>query len=75
MEFSKAMALRCTLVLGVAGMLFSGYLSFGELFGVGAGGSCPAASAAILGVPTCVYGFVMYAIITIVSLAGLTARE
>ncbi len=77
MEFSKKMALKCTLVLGVAGMLFSGYLSFGELVmpSLVAGVSCPSASAGIFGIPTCVYGFVMYTIITIISLAGLSSRE
>ena len=71
------MALKAILVLGIAGALFSGYLSFGELVmpSLVAGVSCPSSSAGIFGIPTCVYGFVMYTIIIIVALAGLASKE
>lgn len=63
--------LKTILGLSVFGMLFSGYLSYGELtktcsFGCSATGD-------ILGLPACVYGLVMYTIIT--ALAILAYRE
>ncbi|HEX5037841.1 MAG TPA: hypothetical protein VFX30_11845 [bacterium] len=58
----------------MAGLLFSGYLSYQELFGPASrmeGVSCGEAAFPIPGPPVCVYGFVMYAVILILSLLGL----
>jgi uncharacterized membrane protein len=64
-------ALKTISVIAVAGVLFSGYLSYGELFK----GSCSlegvsCGSGDIGGVPACVYGFVMYSIVLVVSVLG-----
>lgn len=65
-------ALKSIMYLSIAGMLFSGYLSYGELFAkVCALGTCTAVG----GVPACVYGFVMYAIVFIISMLGLKSKE
>jgi uncharacterized membrane protein len=58
-------------VVSVFGLAFSATLSYQELAGVAA--SCPATGAAgtILGLPACVYGFAMYAILVSVSGLGL----
>lgn len=52
-------------------MLFSGYLSFKELTegSCALGGAC--SSQNIFGIPVCVYGLGMYAIIFLVALWGL----
>jgi len=68
----KQKALLTILIISIAGMLFSGYLSFGELFG----NSCPVGGcSALVGVPTCVYGFVMYFVVFVVSLLGLKSKK
>ena len=67
-------ALKAIMWLSVAGMLFSGYLSYSELFqrvcalGVG---TCTNVG----GVPACVYGFVMYLIVFVISLMGLRSKN
>jgi hypothetical protein len=70
---SKNKALKIILAISVAGMLFSGYLSYGELFA----GVCPLGGgcASVIGLPACVYGFIMYLIVFCISLAGLRAKE
>jgi len=66
--------LKIIMLFSVFGMLFSGYLSFGEFFPSGSPGlACAAASAKILGLPTCIYGFIMYAVIGV--LAYLSFRS
>ena len=69
----KSSALKIILGLSIAGMLFSGYLSFGEL----TSGVCPVGGgcSSLLGLPTCVYGFVMYLAVFIVSLTGLRSKK
>jgi uncharacterized membrane protein len=58
-------------VISLIGLAFSGTLSYRELAGLSA--SCPATGAAgtILGLPACVYGLAMYAILTAVAAWGL----
>jgi uncharacterized membrane protein len=69
----KELALKIILWISIAGMLFSGYLSYGELFAkvcyasqLGMG-SCNS----VVGIPACVYGFFMYLIVFVVSIFGL----
>jgi uncharacterized membrane protein len=66
-------ALKTILVLAIAGMLFSGYLSYTELFRgtCAAGGGC----SNIGGLPTCLYGFMMYLIVFIIAILGVKAKE
>jgi hypothetical protein len=73
---TKLLALKIILGIGIAGVLFSGYLSYKELFGT-CPLSCPAvgASGTVLGYPACIYGFVMYAILTIIAAIGLRANK
>ena len=69
---TKKIALRIILLISVAGLLFSGYLSYGEL----AQKVCPLGGCLnVLGAPACVYGFVMYLIVFIVSLFGLKSEK
>jgi len=69
---SKQGALKTILVISVAGLLFSGYLSFGELFLK----SCPVGGCSnLLGVPVCVYGFVMYLCVFFISLLGINSKN
>ncbi len=66
-DMESKRALGIVLWISVLGMLFSGYLSFTELTaGVCAVGGCQA----LLGVPTCVYGFVMYLVVFIFCILG-----
>ncbi|MFA6100217.1 MAG: hypothetical protein WC750_05110 [Patescibacteria group bacterium] len=70
---TKKLALKIILILAIAGMLFSGYLSYGELVQR----ACPLAGACttVAGVPACVYGFIMYLAVLIVSALGLRAKN
>ena len=67
-------ALWTVFVLGVAGTLFSGTLTYRELFGATAL-SCPSPGApgTLLGYPACVYGLAVFVAITVVSWLGLRA--
>ncbi len=55
----------------LAGVAFSGTLSYREL--TGAAASCPAVGApgTIFGLPACVYGLVMFALLAVLSGFGL----
>jgi len=70
---NKQTALKIITGMSILGMLFSGYLSYGEL----TAGTCPIGGgcSAIIGIPTCVYGFVMYLIVLIIALLGLKAKN
>ena len=65
-------ALQVILGLSLFGTVFSGTLTYRELFGQAAL-SCPAPGApgTVFGWPACVYGFFMYLIIAAVSAAGV----
>jgi uncharacterized membrane protein len=73
----KQTALKIILGISVAGLLFSGYLSYTELFA----GFCGAAQlnlgscTNVFQVPACVYGFVMYLAVLVFSFLGLRSRE
>ena len=68
----KVKALRIILAISVAGMLFSGYLSWNELVAnVCVTGDCTY----VLGLPSCVYGFVMYFAVFVLCIAGLRKRR
>jgi len=54
-------------IISLIGILFSGYLTFGELTAKTCGlGGCQQ----ILGLPTCLYGLVMYLVVFVISLLG-----
>jgi hypothetical protein len=65
-------ALQVILGVSVFGLLFSGVLTYHELFGAAAA-TCPAPGApgTVFGYPACVYGFFMYLTITGLAIAGL----
>jgi hypothetical protein len=67
-------ALQLSFLLSVAGTLFSGVLSYRELFGQTAL-ACPSPGApgTLLGYPACVYGFFMFLALAIVTGLGLRA--
>jgi len=68
--------IKIILAFSVLGMLFSGYLSMGELFpGTSPGYGCAVASTKILGLPTCVYGFIMYVIIGVLAYLALQSKK
>ena len=76
MKLDKSAYLKLIFLFASFGMVFSGYLSFGELFpSMSSGQVCAALSAKIFGLPTCVYGFFMYCIIAALSLLALTSKK
>ena len=68
-------ALVTILIFSIAGILFSGYLSYYELWGGGCQNAivqCGTFSMANL--PACVYGFFMYLAVFIIAILGLTKK-
>lgn len=64
------------LVIGVAGLVFSGYLSYRELFAAAPVECAPLGQpGTMLGAPVCVYGFVMYLAIVILTSIALARRH
>ncbi|MDD5566808.1 MAG: hypothetical protein PHH01_01295 [Patescibacteria group bacterium] len=69
-------ALMAILVTSLAGVIYSGYLTYNNYWGGGcekaivscSGGGQPVE---IFGLPTCVYGFFMFLIVAILSIIGL----
>lgn len=72
----QKLALQIIFWISLAGFLFSGTLSYRELFGLG-GASCTAGGApgTILGYPACIYGFFMYLILTVTAGLGLRSSS
>jgi len=66
-------ALLIILVFALAGLAFSGTLTYREVFASAAKCPSPGAPGTILGYPACVYGFFMYLAITITAIVGLRA--
>jgi len=72
----EQLALKIIFGIGLAGFLFSGYLSYKEIFETCAAG-CPviAPGSTVFGYPACVYGFLMYLAILIVAGCALMKRR
>ncbi|MCX6746996.1 MAG: hypothetical protein NTU63_02575 [Candidatus Pacearchaeota archaeon] len=66
-------ALKIILIISILGVLFSGFLSYFELFA----GTCPIGGRCtlFLNLPACLYGLVMYFIILFISIFGITHKE
>ncbi len=73
MCMKKKTALLTIMCISIAGMLFSGYLSFFEVFRkvCPVGGGC----SNLLGLPVCVYGLCMYIAVFVISLLGLKSKK
>jgi len=69
----KETALKIIAWIAVAGMLFSGYLSFVEItqHTCALGNTC----STVLTIPACVYGFFMYLVVLIISMMGLAGKK
>ena len=72
MCITKTNALKIILAISILGLLFSGYLSYTELFQevCSLSGGC----STIGDIPACVFGFVMYLVILVISVLGLKSR-
>jgi uncharacterized membrane protein len=71
------LAIKIIFVISILGLAFSGFLTYQELFVSTSGASCPTPGApgTVFGYPACVYGFVMYLIIFIISGLGLLHKK
>jgi uncharacterized membrane protein len=73
----KQTALKTIMWIAIVGMLFSGYLSYTELFA----GFCGATQLGlgqctnVFKIPACVIGFVMYLVVLIIAILGLKAKD
>ncbi len=73
----KDFYLKVILYISIAGILFSGYLSYTEIFAhfCGASSLGLGACSAVFQIPACVYGLCMYIIIFVLSLIGLRSKK
>jgi len=73
----KQTALKTILIISIAGLLFSGYLSYGEVFAKVCAASALGMGTCtnVQGLPACVYGFFMYLIVFVISILGLRAKK
>jgi uncharacterized membrane protein len=71
----KDTSLKIIAWIALTGVLFSGYLSYTEIFkktcALGNLGTCTN----VFSIPACVYGFIMYVIVLIISLLGLKSKS
>lgn len=72
---NKESALKVICWIAVLGMAFSGYLSYGELFAQSCSINGGCSSSVVAGIPACVYGFVMYAIVLVIGVLGLKSGK
>lgn len=65
------------LLLGLAGLAFSGVLTYRELFGAPAAATCSPVGepGSMFGAPPCVYGFAMYLAIVVLAIVALGLRH
>lgn len=72
---TRQRALQAILAVALFGLVFSGVLSYQELF-AGAAAACPSPGApgTVFGYPACVYGFFMYLVVAVLAALGLRAR-
>jgi hypothetical protein len=72
----KQTALKVILIISIAGLLFSGYLSYLEIF-ISSTAFCPSGTCSqkIASIPVCVYGFIMYLLVFIISILGLNSKK
>ena len=72
----KQTVLKAIAIISLLGILFSGYLSYAEIFQQGtnfcASGSC---GQQIAGIPVCIYGLIMYLTVFIISVIGLKSKN
>jgi len=65
--------LQAALAISLFGAIFSGGLTYRELFAGAAKCPAPGAPGTVFGYPACVYGFVMYTALVVVCGLGLRA--
>ena len=72
----KQTALKALFGISLVGVLFSGYLSYTEIFqqvcGLGVLGTC---GTKVFSLPSCVYGLVMYLAGLIIAVLGLKSQK
>lgn len=72
---TKTCALKVITAISVLGVLFSGFLSYREIFMGSCNLSFVACGANVAGLPACVYGLVMYTGVLLVSVLGLRSKK
>jgi uncharacterized membrane protein len=75
---TKQQTLQVILVISLVGVLFSGFLTYKELFtGTCSVGFvfCGTKTGLIAGLPACVYGLVMYSIIYVTAIFGVFSKK
>lgn len=72
---SMQRALQVILVIALAGMSFSGVLTYREFTTMAGGCTAVGRPGTILGYPPCVYGLVMYTATAVIAGLGLRGRR
>jgi len=74
---TKQHSLATVLAISLFGVLFSGTLTYLEVCSRSGAGGCSDVGpvGTILGYPPCVYGLVMYLMLTVIAILGLRAKQ
>ncbi len=73
--FTKQNSILVIIIISIAGILFSGYLSYRELFTYSCNIGFVACGAKVGTLPACVYGLLMYSLVFIVSFFGYKSKK
>ena len=73
--FTKQNSLFVIMVISIIGILFSGFLSYRELFTPSCNIGFVACGAKVGTLPACVYGLVMYTVVFLVSFLGYRSKK
>jgi len=74
-SFTKQNSLLAIIVISIIGVLFSGFLSYRELFLGNCNLGFVSCGATVGSVPACVYGLLMYSLVLIVSVLGYRSKK
>jgi uncharacterized membrane protein len=74
---TKHKTLKIIMAISLVGILFSGFLSYKELFGNCDLGviNCGMKKSLVFNLPACVYGLAMYVVVFIVSFLGYKSKK
>lgn len=74
-SLTKQNSLLVIIVISIIGVLFSGFLSYRELFLGNCNLGFVSCGATVGSVPACVYGLLMYSLVLIVSVLGYRSKK
>lgn len=72
---TRKMSLLAILVVGLAGVIFSGVLTYRDVVAQSATCLPVGQAGTIFGYPPCIYGLAMYAVLVVIAIQGLVSKR